>query len=113
MNDGATEAWDADQEVPYADQGNKWVGYDNVKSFHIKVKSVPWVFWEPNPGLQEIKWLLSSILKQAERLEQNNLGGALLWTLNLDDFTGAFCNQGQFPLTSALKNALRVHSQST
>lgn len=37
----------------------------------------------------------------------------MLWTLDLDDFTGAFCNQGQFPLTSALKNTLRVHSQST
>lgn len=36
----------------------------------------------------------------------------MLWTLDMDDFTGAFCNQGQFPLTSALKNALRVYSTS-
>nr|XP_015860466.2 chitinase-like protein 3 [Peromyscus maniculatus bairdii] len=84
LNDGATEAWDAAQEVPYAYQGSKWVGYDNVKSFHIKAK-----------------WLT-----------QNNLGGAMLWTLDMDDFTGTFCNQGQFPLTSALKNALRVYSTS-
>ncbi|XP_057649332.1 chitinase-like protein 3 [Chionomys nivalis] len=84
LNDGATEAWDADQEVPYACQGNKWVGYDNVKSFHIK----------------------------AEWLKQNNLGGAMLWALDMDDFSGAFCNRGQFPLTFALKKALRVHSKS-
>ncbi|XP_055474134.1 chitinase-like protein 3 [Psammomys obesus] len=84
LNDGATEAWDAAQEVPYAYQGNKWVGYDNVKSFHIK----------------------------AEWLKQNNLGGAMLWTLDMDDFTGFFCNQGQFPLTSILKNALKVNSSS-
>lgn len=44
LNDGATEAWDSAQEVPYAYQGNKWVGYDNVKSFRIKVKSVLWMF---------------------------------------------------------------------
>ncbi|XP_006502586.1 chitinase like isoform X3 [Mus musculus] len=84
LNDGATEAWDSAQEVPYAYQGNKWVGYDNVKSFRIK----------------------------AEWLKQNNLGGAMLWTLDMDDFTGSFCNQGQFPLTSTLKNALLVYSTS-
>ena len=37
LNEGATEVWDAPQEVPYAYQGNEWVGYDNVRSFKLKV----------------------------------------------------------------------------
>ncbi|XP_051021380.1 chitinase-like protein 3 [Acomys russatus] len=82
LNDGATERWDASQEVPYAYQGNEWIGYDNVKSFQIK----------------------------AQWLKENNFGGAMVWTLDMDDFTGSFCNQGMFPLISTLKKALRVHS---
>ncbi|XP_029410573.1 acidic mammalian chitinase-like [Nannospalax galili] len=82
LKGGATQAWDAPQEVPYAYQGNEWVGYDDVKSFNIK----------------------------AEWLKQNKFGGAMIWAIDLDDFTGSFCDQGTFPLTSTLKKALDVHS---
>lgn len=33
LRNGATQDWDAPQEVPYAYKGNEWVGYDNIKSF--------------------------------------------------------------------------------
>uniref|UniRef100_A0A4X2KRC4 GH18 domain-containing protein n=1 Tax=Vombatus ursinus TaxID=29139 RepID=A0A4X2KRC4_VOMUR len=36
---GATEVWNAPREVPYAYKGNQWIGYDNPKSFTIKVGS--------------------------------------------------------------------------
>uniref|UniRef100_A0A2K5CNU4 Acidic mammalian chitinase n=1 Tax=Aotus nancymaae TaxID=37293 RepID=A0A2K5CNU4_AOTNA len=62
LKNGATQEWDAPQEVPYSYQGNEWVGYDNVKSFEIK---------------------------------QNNFGGAMVWAIDLDDFTGTFCDQGK------------------
>ncbi|XP_010006620.1 PREDICTED: acidic mammalian chitinase-like, partial [Chaetura pelagica] len=65
LNSGATQAWDAPEDVPYAYKGSEWVGYDNVKSFNIKVD-----------------WL-----------KKNNFGGAMVWTVDLDDFTGTFCNQ--------------------
>ncbi|NP_001399479.1 chitinase 3-like 3 precursor [Rattus norvegicus] len=82
LNDGATDLWDGPQEVPYAVQGNVWVGYDNVKSFKIK----------------------------AQWLKDNKLGGAMVWPLDMDDFTGSFCQQGRFPLTSTLKHYLGVQS---
>uniref|UniRef100_A0A8C6MQV4 Chitinase-like 4 n=1 Tax=Mus spicilegus TaxID=10103 RepID=A0A8C6MQV4_MUSSI len=84
LNEGATEVWDAPQEVPYAYQGNEWVGYDNVRSFKLK----------------------------AQWLKDNNLGGAVVWPLDMDDFSGSFCHQGRFPLTSTLKRDLNVHSAS-
>lgn len=38
LSQGATQAWDAPQDVPYAyNSQNIWVGYDNIKSFQIKV----------------------------------------------------------------------------
>ncbi|KAL1772097.1 acidic mammalian chitinase [Sigmodon hispidus] len=80
LKNGATEVWSAPQEVPYAYKANEWVGYDNVKSFSVK----------------------------AQWLKQNNFGGAMIWAIDLDDFTGSFCDQGKFPLTSTLNKALGV-----
>ncbi|XP_055459974.1 acidic mammalian chitinase-like [Psammomys obesus] len=81
---GATEAWDGPQAVPYAYHNSDWIGYDNTKSFNIK----------------------------ASWLQQKGFGGAMVWDLGMDDFTGSFCNQGKFPLTSTLKKDLRVVSPS-
>uniref|UniRef100_A0A8D0GXZ3 Acidic mammalian chitinase n=1 Tax=Sphenodon punctatus TaxID=8508 RepID=A0A8D0GXZ3_SPHPU len=82
LNNGATKVWDAPQDVPYAYKGNEWLGYDNIKSFNIKAQ-----------------WLM-----------KNNFGGAMVWSLDLDDFTGTFCNQGKYPLITTLKNALGLQS---
>uniref|UniRef100_A0A7M4EWR2 Acidic mammalian chitinase-like n=1 Tax=Crocodylus porosus TaxID=8502 RepID=A0A7M4EWR2_CROPO len=65
LKNGATQAWDTPQDVPYAYSSNEWLGYDNQKSFQMKVD-----------------WL-----------KQNNFAGAMVWTLDLDDFTGSFCGQ--------------------
>ncbi|NWQ59451.1 CHIA chitinase, partial [Neopipo cinnamomea] len=78
LNSGATQAWDAPEDVPYAYKGKEWIGYDNVKSFIIKVD-----------------WL-----------KQNNFGGAMVWALDMDDFPGTFCHEGKYPLISTLKEGL-------
>ncbi|KAM3871846.1 acidic mammalian chitinase-like [Diretmus argenteus] len=78
--EGATEVWNQAQEVPYAYKGNQWVGYDNIKSFQIKVD-----------------WL-----------KKNNFGGAMVWTLDMDDYMGTFCNQGKYPLINVLKKGLNL-----
>ncbi|XP_052055783.1 chitotriosidase-1 [Apodemus sylvaticus] len=71
-----------DQKVPYAFQGNQWVGFDDVESFRTK----------------------------ATYLKQKGLGGAMVWVLDLDDFKGYFCNQGQYPLIRALQQELSLPS---
>ncbi|XP_078403907.1 acidic mammalian chitinase-like [Cetorhinus maximus] len=75
-----TSEWDAPQMVPYGYKGDVWVGYDNERSFADK----------------------------AEWLTKNNFGGAMVWTLAMDDFSGAFCNQGPYPLIGALHTKLGI-----
>ncbi|CAH2221300.1 acidic mammalian chitinase-like [Pelobates cultripes] len=82
LKSGATNAWSFPEDVPYAYQESVWVGYDNVNSFHIK----------------------------AEWLMKYNFGGAMVWSIDLDDFTGTFCNQGKFPLIKTLKSTLGINA---
>jgi chitinase len=68
-----TYVWDDDQKVPYAYSGSSWVGYDDVKSVTIK----------------------------AQYINDNGLGGAMIWKIDSDDYSGA-CGLGKYPLMSAI-----------
>ncbi|KAI5093558.1 chitinase, acidic.1 precursor, partial [Silurus meridionalis] len=76
--------WINEQIVPYATHGTSWVGYDNKESFALKAQ-----------------WLTSM-----------NLGGASVWTLDLDDFGGHFCSEGDYPLVNHLRNSLDILTRS-
>ncbi|PVD37547.1 hypothetical protein C0Q70_00141 [Pomacea canaliculata] len=73
---GATRVFIADQQVPYAYHGTQWVGYDDPESLRDKVRYV----------------------------KQNGYGGVMVWELSMDDFTGAHCNNGHFPLMHAINS---------
>ncbi|KAJ0037002.1 hypothetical protein NQD34_005679 [Periophthalmus magnuspinnatus] len=75
---GATVQIIQDQKVPYATKQNEWVGYDNKNSFQTKV----------------------------QYLKEKAFGGAFVWTLDLDDFSGQFCGQGAYALISILRSLL-------
>ncbi|KAJ8008091.1 hypothetical protein DPEC_G00101160 [Dallia pectoralis] len=79
---GATVQWIQDQQVPYAFKGDQWLGYDNIASYNKKINY----------------------------LHANSLAGAMVWSLDLDDFSGQSCRQGNYPLISYLKNLLNNDS---
>ncbi|XP_027716210.1 oviduct-specific glycoprotein-like [Vombatus ursinus] len=81
----ATIKWIKEQKVFYAYKRNDWVGYDDVYSF----------------------------LHKAWFIKNENYGGAMVWSLDLDDFRGSFCGQGPFPLVKTLKDALLTSSTLT
>nr|CAD7578249.1 unnamed protein product [Timema californicum] len=78
-----TEHWNDDQQVPYAVNGNQWVGYDNVKSIGIK----------------------------SEYVKAKNLGGAMIWSVETDDFRG-ICGD-KYPLLNAINSVLNGQSLPT
>ncbi|PWA31892.1 hypothetical protein CCH79_00006559 [Gambusia affinis] len=76
--DGATTHWIEEQKVPYAVKGNEWVGFDNKQSYEIK----------------------------ADYVKNNNYGGAFVWSLDMDDFSGQICGEGNYPLIGYLRSRL-------
>jgi hypothetical protein len=42
-----------------------------------------------------------------------NLGGAMFWSMALDDFRGNTCNEGKFPLINAAKDVVNGQASST
>ena len=39
-----------------------------------------------------------SMMDKVDYITRLGLGGAMIWTLDFDDFTGKFCNEGRYPL---------------
>lgn len=65
------------QKVPYAVNGNQWIGFDDVQSLRDKL----------------------------DFLKSRNLGGAMVWTVDTDDFHGK-CNMGKYPLLNEINRHL-------
>ncbi|XP_057701810.1 chitinase, acidic.1 isoform X2 [Corythoichthys intestinalis] len=77
--------WIEEQKVPYATSGSSWVGYDDKSSFSSKVQ-----------------WMTGM-----------NLGGAHVWTLDMDDFSGSFCRAGSYPLINHLRMSMGFSPKPT
>lgn len=63
---------------PYAHKGNQWVSYDDVENIRTKAKY----------------------------MRDMNLGGGMVWALDLDDFAN-YCGCGKYPLLTTLNQGLR------
>lgn len=64
---------------PYAYNGNQWVSYDDQ----------------------------AILTKKANLVRELNLGGGMVWALDLDDFNN-HCGQGSHPLLKTIRNILRT-----
>lgn len=76
--------WEPNQKVPYAYSGNQWIGYEDVESISLK----------------------SHFVNDLE------LGGAMVWSLETDDFRG-LCGRGKYPLISSIRQALYGSDEAT
>ena len=68
-----------DEGVPYLVYNDQWVGYEDVESLSKKLKFI----------------------------RNGGFAGAMVWDLALDDFTGEFCNEGQYPLIKHIATNLK------
>ncbi|XP_011310399.1 acidic mammalian chitinase [Fopius arisanus] len=69
--------FDEERRVPYAVKGDQWVGYDNIKS----------------------------IREKAELVKDLGLAGAMVWSIETDDFKG-ICGH-KYPLLKTINSVLR------
>ena len=76
-NNELREQWDDNQKVPFAISGNFWVGYDNMQS----------------------------VTEKANYINALNLGGAMFWAIEQDDFNG-HCFGIRFPLVRRTREIL-------
>ncbi|KAF7286452.1 chitinase 7 [Rhynchophorus ferrugineus] len=80
LRNGAVYHWDDQMKVPYLVDGDQWVGFDDEKSIRYKMK-----------------WL-----------KESGFGGAMVWTIDMDDFTGTICGGDvKYPLIGAMREELR------
>eukprot|EP00093_Oithona_nana_P014013 14013.XXX_692283_694942_1 [CDS] Oithona nana genome sequencing. len=79
MIEGASYVWDDEMQVPYLVKGDQWVGFDDEKSIRNKMK-----------------WIQS-----------NGYAGAMVWSIDMDDFNGTVCGSGvKYPLVGAMREEL-------
>lgn len=65
--------WNRQQAVPYYHSDKQWIGYDDMESVRIK----------------------------GNYINEMALGGAMVWSIETDDFRG-ICGMGQFPLLTQI-----------
>merc|ERR1712002_1271189 len=77
---GYTVKYHAEHKAMYAysTKDHNWVGYDNPNTLATKLDYV----------------------------KSKGLGGAMIWAIDLDDFSGKFCEQGKYPLLTTIHNML-------
>ncbi|VDM99951.1 unnamed protein product [Thelazia callipaeda] len=85
LKEGGRETVEKDGIGAVLIKGKQWFGYDNEKTIKSKM----------------------------EWLKREGFGGAFIWSLDSDDFTGKSCGKGQYPLTSAVWKELTNNKKSS
>ncbi|XP_017755457.1 PREDICTED: probable chitinase 3 [Eufriesea mexicana] len=79
LRNGGAYVWDDEMKVPYMVYNDQWVGFDDEKSIRLKMD------WLKNKGY----------------------GGAMVWTVDMDDFNGTVCGGNvRYPLIGAMREEL-------
>ena len=79
LHEGASYIWDDEMKVPYLVKGDQWVGFDDERSIRNKMD-----------------WIKS-----------NGFAGAMVWSVDMDDFNGTVCGSGvKYPLIGAMREEL-------
>jgi len=79
LHHGANYIWDDEMKVPYLVKDDQWVGFDDERAIRNKMD---WV-------------------------KDNGYAGAMVWTVDMDDFNGTVCGSGvKYPLIGAMREEL-------
>ncbi|CAF1273350.1 unnamed protein product [Didymodactylos carnosus] len=84
--EGFKRYWHKQHQIPVSFKDGTWIGYDDPDSVRNKCKYV----------------------------KREQFGGAMIWTLDMDDFHGNFCKKHgtKFPLISAMKEEFELEDDN-
>ncbi|CAF3679390.1 unnamed protein product [Rotaria socialis] len=91
LKEGFKRYWHQQHQIPISFKDGTWIGYDDPDSVRNKCQYV----------------------------KREGFGGAMVWTLDMDDFTGQFCRKSKqsslnkFPLISAIKEEFELDELTT
>lgn len=104
LKNGGVRHWIPEMEVPYLVKGNQWVSYDDQESLKRKVNLFP---IRNSYSLRLADYIANFLvcLNQVDFVKSKGIGGIMVWTLDLDDFTGS-CGDGKYPLLRAINQEL-------
>ena len=75
LRSGGGYVWDREMSAPYMVAGDQWVGFDDERSVRIKT----------------------------DFIKELDLAGAMIWSVDMDDFTATGCGGGPYPLITAVR----------
>ncbi|XP_071550046.1 probable chitinase 10 [Panulirus ornatus] len=79
LRTGGEYIWHEEMQVPYMVKDKLWVGFDDERAIRNKMK-----------------WI-----------KKNGFGGAMVWTIDMDDFTGTVCGGGvKYPLMGIMREEM-------
>ncbi|XP_063590647.1 probable chitinase 10 isoform X1 [Penaeus indicus] len=79
LRSGGEYIWHEEMQVPYMVKDKLWVGFDDERAIRNKMK-----------------WI-----------KKGGFGGAMVWTVDMDDFTGEACGGGvKYPLIGVMKEEM-------
>lgn len=76
--------WEPQQQAPYLVLGNRWISYDDIESLTLKSQFV----------------------------KDLGLAGAMVWSIETDDFLG-ICGNGRYPLLTVINSVVRQEASAT
>lgn len=86
-------------QAPYAYKNDMWIGYDDVESLYVKVRTLSKI-------LYVAKILLTILITfQAKFARDLDLGGAMVWSIETDDFRG-YCHNRKYPLINTIRKTM-------
>ena len=78
-SEGFKRYWHPDHKSAIAFKKGTWIGFDDPDGAKVK----------------------------CEYVVEQGLNGAMFWTLDMDDFSGKFCNNGSFPVIRAVSDCFK------